>query len=95
MIMEILTGNGGDSVLFARYTGGILSSSTKKSGGGDSVRGGFCPTLFLFRLDWKQNDLKTCSNDAQKQQNQNWFILSTPMLHLFIAKTCCQIHMAP
>ena len=24
--------------------GGILSSSTKKSGG-DSVRGGFCPTL--------------------------------------------------
>ena len=28
---------GGDSVLF----GGILSSSTKKSGGGDSVRGDF------------------------------------------------------
>ena len=46
MIMEILTGNGGDSVLFARSTGGILSSSTKKSGG-DSVRGGFCPTLNL------------------------------------------------
>ena len=46
MIIEILTGSGGggDSVLFARYTGGILSSSTKKSGG-DSVRGGFCPTL--------------------------------------------------
>ena len=45
MIMEIQTGSGGDSVLFARYTGGgILSSSTKKSGG-DSVRGGFCPTL--------------------------------------------------
>ena len=47
MIMEILTGSGGDSVLFARYTGGggggggggILSLSTKKSGG-DSVRGG-------------------------------------------------------
>ena len=45
MIMEILTGSGGgDSVLVARYTGGILSSSTKKSGG-DYVRGGFCPTL--------------------------------------------------
>ena len=44
MIMEILTGSGGDSVLVARYTGGILSSSTKKSGG-DYFRGGFCPTL--------------------------------------------------
>ena len=38
MIIEILTGSGGDSVLFARYTGG-----------GDSVLvnkkewGGFCP----------------------------------------------------
>ena len=40
MIMEILTGNGGDSVLFARYTGGILSSSTKKSGGGGILSGG-------------------------------------------------------
>ena len=47
MIMEILTGSGGDSVLVARYTGGgILSSSTKKSGG-DNVRGGFCPTLVV------------------------------------------------
>ena len=33
MTMEILTESGGDSVLFARYTGGILSLSTKKSGG--------------------------------------------------------------
>ena len=37
-----LGSGGGDFVLFARYTGGILSSSTKK-GGGDYVRGGFCP----------------------------------------------------
>ena len=43
MIMEILTGSGGDSVLFARYTGG------GGGGGGDSVLvnkkewGGFCP----------------------------------------------------
>ena len=41
MIMEILTGSGGDSVLFARYTGGILSSSTKKRGGGILSGGDF------------------------------------------------------
>ena len=40
MIIDILSGRG-DSVLFARYTGGILSLSTKKSGGGGSVRGDF------------------------------------------------------
>ena len=48
MIMEILTGSGGDSVLFARYTGGdsVLVNKKDWGGGGDSVRGGFCPTLF-------------------------------------------------
>ena len=37
MIMEILTGNGGDSVLFARYTGGDSVLVNKKEWGG------FCP----------------------------------------------------
>ena len=45
MIMEIQTGSGGDSVLFARYTGGDSVLVNKKEWGGDSVRGGFCPTL--------------------------------------------------
>ena len=51
MIMEILTGSGGgDSVLFARYTGvgGGFCPRQQKSGG-DSVRGGFCPTLNTHR----------------------------------------------
>ena len=37
MIMEILTGSGGDSVLFARYTGGDSVLVNKKEWGG------FCP----------------------------------------------------
>ena len=37
MIMEILTGSGGDSVLFARYTGGDSVLVSKKEWGG------FCP----------------------------------------------------
>ena len=44
MFMEILTGSGGILSYLQDILGGILSSSTKKSGG-DSVRGGFCPTL--------------------------------------------------
>ena len=37
MIMEIMTGSGGDSVLFARYTGGDSVLVNKKEWGG------FCP----------------------------------------------------
>ena len=37
MFMEILTGSGGDSVLFARYTGGDSVLVNKKEWGG------FCP----------------------------------------------------
>ena len=50
MIIEILTGSGGGGILsyLQDILGGILSSSTKKSGG-DSVRGGFCPTLVIHR----------------------------------------------
>ena len=44
MFMEIQTGSGGILSYLQDILGGILSSSTKKSGG-DSVRGGFCPTL--------------------------------------------------
>ena len=50
MIMEILTGSGGGILSYLQDTlGGILSLSTKKSGG-DSVRGGFCPTLDSFEI---------------------------------------------
>ena len=49
MIIEILTGSGGDSVLFARYTGGDSVLVNKKEWVGDSVRGGFCPTLISYK----------------------------------------------
>ena len=41
MIIEILTGSGGSLSYLQDVLGGILSSSTKKGGGGDSVRGDF------------------------------------------------------
>ena len=37
----------GDYVLVVKFMGGILSTYTKMSRGG-FVRGGFCPTLYLF-----------------------------------------------
>ena len=40
MIMEILTGNGGDSVLLARYTGGDSVLVNKKEWGGGVLSGG-------------------------------------------------------
>ena len=49
MIMEILTGKGGDSVLFARYTGGDSVLVNKKGWGGGFCAGGFCPTLVFIR----------------------------------------------
>ena len=52
MIMEILTGSGGDSVLFARYTGGDSVLVNKKEWGG-FCPGGFCPTLvFPYAVCW-------------------------------------------
>ena len=43
MIMEILTGSGGDSVLFAIYTGGdsVLVNKKEWGGGGILSRGDF------------------------------------------------------
>ena len=41
MIMEILTGNGGDSVLFARYTGGGFCPRQQKRVGGILSGGDF------------------------------------------------------
>ena len=65
MILEILSGRG-DSVLFARCTGVILSSSTKKSGvgGGGILSGGGRFVLhsnplhasFDFPFDVSKND---------------------------------------
>ena len=40
MIMDILTGSGGDSVLFARYTGGGGGFCPRQQ---KIVGGGFCP----------------------------------------------------
>ena len=51
--MYILCGKGGgDSVLFARYTGGDSVLVNKKEWG-DYVRGGFCPDSKLYR--WIHN----------------------------------------
>ena len=54
----ILTGSGGNSVLFARYTGGggggdSVLVNKKEWGGGILVGGGggFCPTLCLNKYD--------------------------------------------
>ena len=47
MIMEILTGSGGDSVLFARYTGGDSVLVNKKEWGG------FCPGGILSYTRWR------------------------------------------
>ena len=58
MIMEILTGSGGDSVLFARYTGGILSSSTKDLGG-------FCPGGIL---SYTQNCLNKFGSGVKNEK---------------------------
>ena len=61
--MEILSGRG-DSVLFARYTGGD-SVLVNKKGGRDSVRGGFCPPAIAMqcyideRMDKKKHKLST------------------------------------
>ena len=48
MFMEIQTGSGGDSVLFARYTGADSVLVNKKEWGGGFCPGGFCPTLTVF-----------------------------------------------
>ena len=52
MFMEILTGSGGILSYLQDILGGrILSLSTKKSGGGgDSVRGGFCPRKPVYMV---------------------------------------------
>ena len=56
MFMEIQTGSGGDSVLFARYTGGDSVLVNKKEWGG----GGFCPggilsyTHFMEIGEWTE-----------------------------------------
>ena len=49
MIMEILTGSGGDSVLFARYTGGGFCPCQQKRVGGILSGGDFV----LHFCTWK------------------------------------------
>ena len=51
MIMEILTGSGGDSVLVARYTGGDSVLVNKKEWG-DYVRGGGGGGILSYTPDY-------------------------------------------
>ena len=55
MIMEILTGSGGDSVLFARYTGGDSVLVNKKEWGGFCPGGDFVLHSIITQVASKSN----------------------------------------
>ena len=94
MVMEILSGRSGNSVLFARYAGGGFCPRQQKRVGGGFCPGGFCPTL-IVNMRKKHASKSTPYRYRAKIASKETYFLCLFFLNITVTCPCNEYSLKP